>query len=85
MAIKKELASLRISKLERGPDNLVFTFMPDTPVKPELLTAYLQTKKNAPRLTPDGKLVVRIAAETMEVIRSAITGTVAELSRLTAQ
>ena len=34
VAMKKELMPLRISKLERSPDSLVFSFLPDTPVDP---------------------------------------------------
>ncbi|MCG6931285.1 MAG: transcription-repair coupling factor [Desulfofustis sp.] len=58
VAIKKALIPLRISKLERGPDNLVFSFMSDTPVQPDLLMGRLNTASNGRRLTPDGRLIV---------------------------
>ena len=65
-----DLAALRISKLEKGRDSLVFSFMADTPLQPELLLASLQRqpeKAAGPqaKLTPDGRLVVtgQLAAE----------------------
>ncbi|HSL40243.1 MAG TPA: DEAD/DEAH box helicase, partial [Desulforhopalus sp.] len=41
IALKKELAELRISKLEQGRDSLVFTFLNDTPLTPETLFGFL--------------------------------------------
>lgn len=63
VALKSDLAALRISKLERGGDNLVFSLLEDTPLQPELLLDYIQkprTKKSTiqTKLTPDGRLVV---------------------------
>ncbi|MEN8189560.1 MAG: transcription-repair coupling factor [Thermodesulfobacteriota bacterium] len=61
--LKKELSGLRIKKLERGKDNLVFSFMADTPLSPEKLLAFMEkptvTGAGAPpRLTPDGRLII---------------------------
>jgi transcription-repair coupling factor (superfamily II helicase) len=63
IAIKKDLAALRISKLEQGRDSLVLSFLDDTPLAPGMLLAYLDrtgTKKLAPppKLTPDGRLII---------------------------
>ena len=46
VSLKKELAGLRISKLEKGKDNLVFSFLKTTPVDPALLLQYLQSGRN---------------------------------------
>jgi transcription-repair coupling factor (superfamily II helicase) len=46
VSLKKELAGLRISKLEKGKDNLVFSFLKTTPIDPALLLRYLQTGRN---------------------------------------
>ncbi len=63
VAIKKELAQLRIHKLEKGRDTLVFHFADDTPLSPEMLMAYLQRHSSkrkgiAPRITPGGRLII---------------------------
>ncbi len=62
VALKKDLIELRVGKLEKGKNNLVFSFQEDTPLQPEHLFSYLQSqsagkKKENPRLTPDGRLV----------------------------
>jgi transcription-repair coupling factor (superfamily II helicase) len=63
IAIKKDLAALRIGKLEQGRDSLVLSFQDDTPLAPGMLLAYLESagrKKQAPppKLTPDGRLII---------------------------
>ncbi len=63
VAIKKELAQLRIHKLEKGRDTLVFHFADDTPLSPEMLMVYLQRHSSkrkgiAPRITPGGRLII---------------------------
>ncbi|KJS03781.1 MAG: transcription-repair coupling factor [Desulfobulbaceae bacterium BRH_c16a] len=63
IALKKNLAALRIGKLEQGRDSLVLSFLDDTPLAPEMLLSYLEragAKKHgtAPKLTPDGRLVI---------------------------
>lgn len=65
VALKKTLCRLRISKLERGPDNLVFSFLEDTPLPPAPLMSYVEKRvareKKAPsRLLPDGRLIVSL-------------------------
>ncbi|MCX5869638.1 MAG: transcription-repair coupling factor [Deltaproteobacteria bacterium] len=44
VSLKKELIALKISKLEKGKDVLVFSFLKTTPIDPALLLQYLQTK-----------------------------------------
>ena len=61
--IKRGMASLRISKLDRGKDSLVFTFQNDTPLTPEMMLEYIQkyTRRKKGilfKLTPDNRLVV---------------------------
>jgi transcription-repair coupling factor (superfamily II helicase) len=82
VAIKKELIPLRVNKLERGPDNLVFSFLPDTPVDPAHLTQYLQKTGGAPRLTPDGRLVIKSMAQSMPDISSAVKTALKDLHQL---
>ena len=82
VAIKKELIPLRVNKLERGPDSLVFSFLSDTPVDPAHLTQYLQKAGNAPRLTPDGRLVIKTTAQSMQDISAAVTAAVNDLNQL---
>lgn len=85
--LKKGLIKLRISKLEKGPNNLVFSFLQDTPVSPEKILAYIQqrnTKKNKtpPRLTPDGRLVIQAELSSIEAVFTAARTTITELSEL---
>ncbi|MDR3629679.1 MAG: transcription-repair coupling factor [Desulfocapsaceae bacterium] len=68
MALKKDLIALRISKLEKGKDTLVFTFQDNTPASPERILAYLQGAGGAARLTPDGKLIVQAKLDSIEAI-----------------
>ena len=82
VAIKKELMPLRISKLERGPDNLVFSFLPDTPVDPVHLANYLQSGTSDQRLTPDGRLVIKGKLQSLEEISSAVLAAVNDLKHL---
>jgi len=63
VALKQELASLGIKKLEKGKDSFVFSFTENTPIDPGHLMDYLQKgsknrKRKSARLTPDGRLVV---------------------------
>lgn len=90
IALKKDLAPLRISKLEQGKDSLVFTFQEDTPVSPEMLLHFLQkhsskTKKQkapAPKLTPDSRLVVHGTIVSMEHLFETIAGILNEFTQL---
>ena len=83
VAIKKCLIPLRVNKLERGDGSLVFSFMPDTPVKPERLLTYLQAQKSGSRLTPDGKLVYDTKVETITDMCTVIQSLTNELLHLT--
>jgi len=44
VSLKKEMAALKVSKLEKGKDSLVFTFLKTTPIDPAMLLDYLQAK-----------------------------------------
>jgi transcription-repair coupling factor (superfamily II helicase) len=44
VSLKKELIALKISKLEKGRDTLVFSFLKTTPIDPALLLQYLASK-----------------------------------------
>jgi transcription-repair coupling factor (superfamily II helicase) len=83
MSIKKGLIPLRINRLERGPENLVFSFLPDTPVKPELLLDYLATFNGNAKLTPEGKLVIPASSESEALLFSHIETTITQLNHLT--
>ena len=87
VSIKRDLAALRISKLEKGKDSLVYSFMEDTPLSPEMLLRSLQTPARkrpaqAAKLTPDGRLVVSCRATTIEELFRAITQTITELRNM---
>ncbi|MDP3480698.1 MAG: transcription-repair coupling factor [Desulfoprunum sp.] len=84
VCIKKELMALRISKLEKGKDNLVYSFMADTPLRPEMLLRYLQTPTRkrpaeSAKLTPDGRLIVPGRFATGEDLFEAVTKTISDL------
>nr|MBF0221399.1 transcription-repair coupling factor [Desulfobulbaceae bacterium] len=66
--LKPYLKQLRISKLEKAPEALVFSFADNTPVTPQNILLYIENSKNKVRLTPDGRLVVSIPANTGESI-----------------
>ncbi len=88
VSLKKELLALRIAKLEKAPDALVFSFLEDTPVSPEKLFGYLQkhsSKKQVkpPRLTPDGRLVVPGRITTIDDLFSLAGTILTDLTSLT--
>lgn len=62
VGLKKELIPLGITKLEKGKDSLVFSLLPATPINPEKLLTYIQTKhtrnNTTARLTPDSRLIL---------------------------
>ncbi len=65
VALKKALCGLRISKLEKGKNSLVFSFLEDTPLSPAPLLAYIEKrsrkeKKSPSRLLPDGRLIISL-------------------------
>lgn len=87
VALKKELAGLGVSKLEKGKDSFVFSFTEDTPLDPARLLDYLQTtskkRKAAPRrLTPDGRLIVPAVIDSRTRLFSVLQKILAELSSL---
>jgi len=82
VAVKKTLIPLRISKLERGPGNLVFSFMEDTPVNPRALLADIEQQNNGTRLTPDGRLVVETPEGTPAALYQSINTIATRLARL---
>ncbi len=57
--VKIDLCRLKISKLDKGPDTLVFTFNEQTPLDPTRLMTMLEKSKGKMRLTPDNRLIVK--------------------------
>ncbi|HKJ65147.1 MAG TPA: TRCF domain-containing protein, partial [Desulfopila sp.] len=88
VALKKSLCSLRISKLEKGKDTLVFTFVEDTPLHPGPLLEYIQKRaakerKNPSRLLPDGRLVISTERHDNSDVVAICQKLLAELNTLT--
>ncbi len=83
VAIKKALIPLRIEKLERGPGNLVFSFMADTPIKAEHLLALVAERPKRLRLTPDSRLIVTTDQKHDQEVFERIELIIAELQTLT--
>lgn len=87
IAIKKELATLRIAKLEQGRDSLVFSFQNDTPLSPDMIMQFLQkgsARKNPipPKLAPDGRLIISGKLTSTEHVFDSIATTLHELGKL---
>lgn len=87
VALKKELAELGVSKLEKGKDSFVFSFTEHTPLDPALLLEYLKKgskkKKTAPRrLTPDGRLIIPAALDSGKKLFSVLQRILGELRSL---
>jgi transcription-repair coupling factor (superfamily II helicase) len=92
VSLKKELCALKISKLEKGKDTLVFSFLKSTPIDPALLLNYLQTfqtsqarrnpKIAVPQVTPDGRLLVPATFSTPASLFAVIHKVLADLGRL---
>lgn len=86
--LKKELIALGISRLEKGKDTLVFSFLPSTPIDPAQLLTYLAARqfKNkkaaAPQLTPDGRLMIPAQTGSTDPLFAAIRQTLIDLTRL---
>ncbi|MDR3089056.1 MAG: transcription-repair coupling factor [Desulfobulbaceae bacterium] len=77
VALRRRLIRLGCLKLERGPDNLVFTFASNTPVRPERLVAFVaqassRKKGLSLKLTQDGRLVVPLQSGAPEAILAAV-------------
>jgi len=58
--LKIELARVKIVKLEQGKDSLIFSFHEQTPIEPKLILTFMEEAKGKVRLTPDGRLIVRV-------------------------
>jgi len=82
VAIKKKLIELRISKVEHGASNLVFSFMPDTPVETEPLLQKISDRKNGVRLTPDGRLIAAAPGESDQQIFNHLERIIDDLNEL---
>ncbi len=88
VALKKELALLGVSKLEKGKDAFVFSFTDNTPLDPASILAYLQQgskkRKGTPRrLTPDGRLIIPVNIDSPERLFTVLQKTLTELKGLT--
>lgn len=78
VTLKKDLAQLRINKLEQGRDSVVFSFLDDTPLTPDIILQFLEkhtSKKRdiIPKFTPDGRLVYPGELASIEHIFSTIS------------
>ena len=84
VALKKDLISLRICKLERGKDTLVFSFQENTPVSPVNLLTYLnKSAGKTARLTPEGRLIIQAKLDSIEAVLTAVRTTLTDLISLT--
>lgn len=86
--LKKELAHLRIHKLEKGRETLVFHFSDDTPLSPDMMMGYLRgysrkRKEAAPRLTPEGRLIINGKMTSTEQTFDCVSATLNDLGNLT--
>lgn len=75
VALKKALAQLRINKLEKGKESLVFSLQEDTPLQPGPLFTYIQQrsameKKSPSRLLPDGRLILSMEKGTDDLFQT---------------
>ena len=87
ISFKKDLADLRISKLEQGRDSLVFTFADDTPLTAEMLLSFLSPPKGkkkgfGAKLTPDSRLILNGRLSSTEHLFATLSATLTELSAL---
>ena len=58
VSLKKELAGLKINKLEKGKDALVFSFLKSTPIDPTLLLQYLEINRPQKKKTPAAQVTL---------------------------
>jgi transcription-repair coupling factor (superfamily II helicase) len=69
IALKQQLRTCGVSKLEQGPDALIFSFIPNPPVDSQRILGLVQQKPDrkksgtAIRLTPDGRLIVPLSLQ----------------------
>ena len=88
MGVKKGLATLRINKLEKGRNNLVFTLADDTPLDLEKLLDFVltlsSTRKGAgAKLTPKGRLILPLVAGAESDLFPTIHTILEKLNKLT--
>ncbi|MEE4314772.1 MAG: transcription-repair coupling factor [Desulfofustis sp.] len=83
VAVKKRLLPLRVNKLERGNNTLVFGFLADTPVPAERLFAYVQEHRRRTRLLPDGRLIVELTTSDDTCLQTTIDRIIHDLDQLT--
>ncbi len=72
---KMELRRLKVLKLDKGPDALVFTFHEQTPVDPAALLLLIRKSKGKMRLTPDNRLIVKQAMQTDSEVFATVSKT----------
>ncbi len=86
VGLKKELIPLGINKLEKGKDSFVFSLLPETPINPEKLMTYVQTKHTkkhtTARLTPDSRLILPCSTGNNDDLFQAIHPILSELKQL---
>jgi transcription-repair coupling factor (superfamily II helicase) len=80
--LKIDLRHLKIIKLDKGPDTLVFSFHEHTPINPTGLMTMLQQSKGKMRLTPDNRLIVKQSMSTDAEIFKAVQKTLQVLTKL---
>ncbi len=68
VSLKEELKPLKITKLEQGPGNLVFTFANGTPISPQQILIFIKSHPDSSRLLPDSRLIVEIPTASTESI-----------------
>jgi len=68
ISLKEDLVKLKITRLDQGEKNLVFSFTDRTPVDPAGLLEIINTSKGGMRLTPDSRLVVTLKRDQPETI-----------------
>ncbi len=68
ITLKLTLKQQRIVKLEEAPSALVFTFAGGQPASPERVLLYVEHHKKTARITPDGRLVVKIPTASTEPV-----------------
>ncbi len=72
ITLKFSLRKLKINKLERGAGGIVFSFLNQTPVKPEKILSLANKGKSKVRFTPEGKLIVPQLTDTDDSVFSEI-------------
>jgi transcription-repair coupling factor (superfamily II helicase) len=63
ISLKEDMFNLRVKRLDRGDNTLVFSFTETTPLEPAQLLGTINSSKGQMRLTPDSRLVVNIEAD----------------------